>query len=530
MPAPVFAPAYRTLVVPGRLVSVATRGADGTSVDHTTLNARGGGAFLPFGERGAGNQVLVLTFTCNDDDGPLGADRRAASGALWAIGVRAAPPLGGAAAEPSGESSTRPSSLVATFVTEDARIPVRIASDSTQSLLATGALLLDLASVPAAKTFRIELQSSSGFDRPPRLLRIEPNVVPIRQGTTMSRERHPDAKGSPSEQVTLDARGLRFEAGDHPIVVEVAEGSSVTEWTRCDRLSDRDPGERVYELETSTGELTFGNGVNGALLPAGADVLVSYAVCDAEQGNVARNRVWHVAGFAGGFGVNPDPVAGGAAATSFDEQRRAARALSREDHPLVSASDIAAAAMALPLLEVARAWMPAPDERAPRTGTATLIAMRARPAGNEPDAVPETARWLEAIRRRLAPRMPLGVRLVVVAPRYVGFTIDATIESEQARAPESVRRAVNATLMQRLALVDAGAGVAPREPGVPLTRRDLTAWIRATDGVRRVVSLQLLDAAGATVEKIVVTASGLPRWSAARSTIVVNRPAAGSRP
>ena len=53
------------------------------------------------------------------------------------------------------------------------------------------------------------------------------------------------------------------------------------------------------------------------------------------------------------------------------------------------------------MLEVARVWVPKPDERAPRTAVVTLVAMRSRPKANEPENIPETRRWLEAIRRRL---------------------------------------------------------------------------------------------------------------------------------
>ena len=65
---------------------------------------------------------------------------------------------------------------------------------------------------------------------------------------------------------------------------------------------------------------------------------------DGEAGSVARNRKWNVGGFAGTFGVNPDPMTGGTAAFGFIEQRREARRRSREDHALESSSDIVWAA------------------------------------------------------------------------------------------------------------------------------------------------------------------------------------------
>ena len=193
----------------------------------------------------------------------------------------------------------------------------------------------------------------------------------------------------------------------------------------------------------------------------------------------------------------------------------------------MSSNDIVAAAKALPMLEVARAWVPVPDEKSPRMGVVTLIAMRSRPEGKEPEQPPETPLWLEGIRSQLAPRVPLGTRLVVKAPRYVEFTIHAVLESEPGRDVAGIKSDVENALQQRLRLVDSPAGVSTRQPGIPLTRRDVAAWLRMVDGVRRVVDLQLRGASRKNTDTIVVPRSGLPRWNSSQSTIEVNRPQTG---
>jgi hypothetical protein len=160
-------------------------------------------------------------------------------------------------------------------------------------------------------------------------------------------------------------------------------------------------------------------------------------------------------------------------------------------------------------------------------GVVTLVVMRSRPEDTEPAAAPETRRWLEEIRRRLLPRVPLGMRLEVVAPRYAEFTIRATLECAVGRDPNTVRADVEAALRRRLALVTMADGTAPRQPGVPVSRRDVTAWLRAVDGVRRVATLELVDANGETAAEIGPRADGLPRWNAVGSSIGVARPAPG---
>jgi hypothetical protein len=175
-------------------------------------------------------------------------------------------------------------------------------------------------------------------------------------------------------------------------------------------------------------------------------------------------------------------------------------------------------------MEVARAWVIWPDSRAPKTGTVTLVAMRSRIAGKEPEQSPETNQWLKAIRRRLAPRMPLGSRLIVRAPRYVEFSIRAVLEAQPGVNPTVIKDRAEKELRNKLALVGS-RGVKPRKPGIPLTRRDIDACLRATEGVKRVVKLHLRDADGTNADwAIAVGRSGLPRWDESRSTIDVQRP------
>ena len=521
--APTFRPEQRQLWTPGRVTRLESVGASGRRVDLTLLNDRGGAAFLPFGEQAGAQDVLALRFACRDDDGLFGRDRKSAAGAGWTLGVLAAASV----QDGEGDGSCH-SPLAATLVTEDQRVPLRIVSDTSRGMLVTGTLVLDLSPVAGSpREFEIELSAPHGLPRPPRVLRIEPNVIPIRQGRTISRELHVST-GQPDWSLELSVPGLRFEPGKEPVEVEVAEVTGLRKWSRVDRLTDSGPDDRVYELDAGAGRLTFGNRINGMVPSAVTQVLATYAVSDGEAGNLGRNRKWSVAGFGGTFGVNVDPITGGAAPPGWIDQRRAARARAREEHALVSADDIAGAAKALRTLEVNRAWVFTPPAATPRTGAVTLIVMRARPSTEEPERPPETRRWLEAVRRRLTSRMPLGTRLAVRAPRYAGFSIRATIEAQPGRNPLTIETEVRKALARRLALVDRPAGGPPREPGVPVTQRDVTSWIRRVDGVARVRSLELRRANGTLADAVAVGKDGLPRWSAATSTLTVVRPEPGA--
>jgi Baseplate J-like protein len=511
---PTFRPSHKLLFVPGRIERLETR-LPGGPTDHTAVNERGGTPFFPFGETASSRDVLAMTFRVRGDAGLFGPKRE--KGALWAIGVRAVKPLETSdVVQPAEQAHACRPPVTATLVADGERFPLTIVSDSTNGLLESGALLLDLDNVTSSpQELTIELRSPGGFARPPRLLRIEPNAVPVEQGRPVARELH-IASGQPDFSFNLDVPGLRFAPGEEPVKIEIDEPTSLNVWKRIDRLSDHGPDERVYELDARRGLVTFGNGINGYIPPSESQVLATYAVSDAEKGNVARNRQWRVTGFEGAYGVNFDPIAGGAAAAGWIDQRREARHRSEHEHALVSSDDIAAAAKELPLLEVARAWVLPPNGKVPRTGAVTLIAMRARPNGKEPAQIPETRRWLEAVRRQLAGRMPLGTRLVVAAPSYVDFFIRATVIADVGRDPSAIETAVTRELAKRLSLID-------RRAGVPLTYRDVAAWLRSVEGVKSIAKPLLIRAAdGKEQKQITVLRSGLPRLT--QSTITVRRP------
>ena len=515
---PIFTPVHKLLWIAGTINKLETRTKRGHKVDHTATNERGTTPFLPFAEKSGRRAVLAMEYVCRDKAGMFGSDRQNAKGAYWPIGVRVAPAKSTAIPSKDANESKR-SPLVARLVVDNERVDLKIVSDTTQGFRTTGVVLLDLDNVTKSHTnITIEFRSPGGFPRPPRVLRIEPNVIPIQQGRTISQELH-IANGSPDFNFALGIPGLKFASGEEPVTVEVQEPTGLKTWSRCNRLSEKGPDDRCYEIDLRTDQIAFGNSVNGRLPAPESQVLVTYKVSEGESGGVARNRSWIVTGFAGTFGVNPDPVTGGAAASDFKQQRREARARARSEHALVSSSDIQTAATSLWLLEVARAWVVEPDDREPRTGVVKLVVMLTRPDEKEPDEPPETPRWLAAIRRELVTRMPLGTRLVVSRPQYRDFTIQAVIEVYQGRNPETVKKAVADALKKRLAIV----GPRPRQPGVSVTKRDVVAWLRGVEGVQSVVELQLRDASGKATKEIKVLRGGLPRWKDHESKFEVKR-------
>lgn len=527
----VYRPASNVLWIPGTITRLRYMSAAGAARDLTSVNDRGGAVFLPLGDSAGPKDVLSMDFQTRSEDGIFPAPRSNAAGAYWTIGVRAATLSADAVPAGSAGALATPAAgpLEAYLIDGTTSHRVPIIADTSQGLLSTGVLLLDLSQVTGSpQQFTLELRAPRGLPRPPRLIRLEPNVLPITQKTQIVQEPH-EVSGQPGQSLSLNTPSLCFKSGEAPLAVDMSDGdgTNLVRWSRCENLADQGPTDLVYELDDQLGVVTFGNGVNGQIPVLGQMALMSYAVSNGVDGNVARNRKWTVEGIAGTFGVNVDPLAGGAAAASLIDLRRQARQKKNEDHALISAHDILAAALALPLIEVGRAWVPSFPTAAAQTGTVTLVALRARPGGVEPSSPPETPRWLDAIRSQLVASMPLGTRLRVTGPDYVDFTIKAQVQFERGRDPTKLLPAVREALRRRLTLVATLPSDIPRDLGAPLSVRDVTSWIRAVAGVTAVSQVTFVTSAG-SVTDITVSATGLPRADLQNSQFTTSAAGAGS--
>lgn len=520
---PAYRSVYRQLWLAAAIRAVRTIGADGKVRDHTATNERANVVFLPFGDSAGPNDVLYVDIACPAGGGLFPERRGDADGAYLIVGVRAD--------ATSGEDGAAAAAVPLEITLNDgsARHSLRLVDDTSAGFTSTGVLVLDVSGVagsPAA--FALEFHAPGGFPRPPRVSRIALNVMPVRQGSLIEQELH-IATGLPDQVLKLQQDGLEFAAGAEAVKVQIEQDGLLQTWSQRNRLDDAGPRDSVYVLDPLQATITFGNGINGSLPPPAAQILLSYAVCDGVEGNAMRNQRWKVKGFDGAYGLNPDPMLGGLNGFDRADQRREARRRVRDEHALVTASDLEAAALALPALEVARALVPAaPSAPQADRGIANLVAMRLRIGGVEPDETPETARWLRAVQRALAPSLPLGRRLQVQAPLYVAFHITLEVEALAGYREAVVESAIKSTLQDRLALTARQPGGMQRELGLGVTQRDLTAWIRKVDGVARILSLKLFDADNQAIATVAVPRLGLPKFVLKDSVVTVGRPAPGS--
>jgi hypothetical protein len=512
--APTFYPARPIELTTAELVSVTSRPADGSAPrDFTRANTQQGASFQPFGEQPAAADRLVLRFR-----GTLVAAGTAGAG-LLSIGVELAAEPG--APDPvAPRADPGPPRLRVAVEDSGGERPIEIVEDGTRGLLQSGALLLRIGpeARPYDPTFALTLRAANGaLLTAPRVRRIGVNVIPMLQAEGVVQEEL--VTGLPDQVLVLERPGLVFSAGAEPVRLEVA-GSDVFEpWQRTADLGAAGPNDPVYALDAIAGELRFGNGVNGRLPLAQATARLTYRVSAGSRGVLPDGLSWKVLGVSGVFGVNSEPTHGGADADTLDTLRVKARQEPRG--VLVTRSDLVAAALAFDDLRVERATELTPYPRGcSARGVRTLLVV-GRAGRSEPRD------GLDEIRARLAPRLPLGQRLVVIGPDYRSVRVRARLMAAPQLDPELVRRRAVDVLAARLAVV-APPGSSEWRLGQSLTSTAVKGWLRATEGVARVHELALLvDGVPVPDGVIELSPAGLPDLALEPGDVVVERFARG---
>lgn len=274
--------------------------------------------------------------------------------------------------------------------------------------------------------------------------------------------------------------GLKVALPGAPVVpnstrVWTISNGKPEEWSMRPDLDASGRTDAHFALAATSGEIIFGDGERGRVVPLDAAILASFDVISAANGNVPAKVSWHLTNadddfnrallgtdpktVADAFGAieNPVPATGGAdeealehaagraaevvwaherlldlcAASEsrrtldgLDRNRVLARAAPKRATTLIDYERLALDVPGAPVAR-ARAWAGLdpgfPCLKAP--GTVVVIVVPWLPA-KLPMA---SSALLEAVRRYLDRRRLVGTRLVVVGPRYVEVTVRATL-------------------------------------------------------------------------------------------------------
>jgi hypothetical protein len=517
--APAFRSTHPVLLTAARLVGLRTRFRDGTLSDWTRANRQQGDTtFMPFGDPPDAGDQLELQL-----EGPPVA-ARADPAVRLSIGIEVHNP--GVHDEPPGPAA-REVRLRVSFAQSGEERALELVEDTTDGLLHSGVLLLSLANVApsAGGASTLVIRSANGpLLRSPRVRRVALNVVPVVQEEPVTDEEAQFGTGMPDQQHRLRRDGLVLHGGSSPAVWSI-ESDGRHRWQPVEDLADCGPDEPAYSRDPAAGILVFGNGVNGRAFPAGSPLQVDYIVSAGAAGNLPADASWTIAGVAGVFGTNTEPIAGGRDRESLGELRQIARQRLRTARPLVTAADLQRAALAMTDLGVTRAIeLPAGALRGrhPR-GMRVLVAAGTHGADG---ASAESPRWLTAIAARLAPRLPLGDRLHVIGPRYVTVGVTAQLVAAPRADPHAVERAAIKALRARLSPADGEDGEKAWPFGSDIGVLTVKSWLRRVPSVVKVAHVQL-TADGQAVPVAALGVNGLPRLSVNAGDVVASRATGG---
>jgi hypothetical protein len=511
------------------LTQAATRFANGATRDWTRANSQRGATFLPFGENPAAGDRLELTITGVLIEKP---DTRAPI----AIGFELVSP---SPSLPNGDDDAihrcPPVRLSVSLTEGHASWDVSVRQDTTHGLAHSGVLLLDIDRQLAGQpgTFTLSIESASGsFVLPPRVQRIGLNVLRVIQREAVNEEARKFGTNMPNQAYTLARSGLVYPLDDENFRVFLPIKSDVLEeWTHIEDLTTAGPDEAVYAVDVANGRVTFGNGLNGRMPRADADMRVEYVVTAGAQGNLPPGVKWTVTGVPSPFGVNSEAMSDATNPRDLAQLRGEARRRVRLSRPIVTSADLQNAALSLTDLSVRRAQELSATVGVRRLGGArVLVAVGPHSAEADTDTFEESAVWLGEIRRRLAPRLPLGQSLDVIGPRLVTVRVVTHLVALPRRDPNEVRAAVERMLREKFAITPTDPAVRAWPFGRDATALLVKGWLRKVDGVGLVIDLVLKTDTAADGSAVVeLGPMSLPRLRIEPGDIDIARPPIGGR-
>lgn len=245
----------------------------------------------------------------------------------------------------------------------------------------------------------------------------------------------------------IEPQGL--EPKDAPLTVTPpdddpqASGTTARVWTQVDTFAFSGPAARVYTLDSANGLITFGDGRNGMIPPAGQDNIVArhYDYTQGMDGNVAADALSVLRpGIPNIVGVrNPKPALGGVNGDTRDTVDQTGPSRVAANRQAVDLSDYGTiAAASTPQVARARALV----EPGPRIRVAILPCSRDLRPYAEPSLIDTVTAAVRA--RCLAPMAP---RVSVTEADYLPIAIGAQITST---VPSDQRLALAQTVSQRL--------------------------------------------------------------------------------
>jgi predicted phage baseplate assembly protein len=347
---------------------------------------------------------------------------------------------------------------------------------------------------------------SPGYEIPPRISAIHLNAVMAEEAGSVAAQPVCAGTGLPLQRVRLGAAPIVPDS----LVLEIQEASSgpFVPWQRVHDFDASGPSDRHFVLDANVGEILFGNGARGRLVPkllqisgtALKNIRASYRVGGGVRGNLEAgeiNRIKEEADFEDIFVTNPQPAAGGTEAESIPEALRRIRDDLTTPYRAATSREIEALAKATPGLRVARAKaIPGFDAAEPASLHHCVVTVVVVPYSFIECPVPSKG-FLKTVCRHLDRHRLITTDLRIIAPQYVAIFIDADVTVKAKSAPADVRQRVEDALAAYFHPLHGGAQGTGWPFGRSIFRSETANLIERVEGVECLTRLQIRGGTGA---------------------------------
>jgi len=316
----------------------------------------------------------------------------------------------------------------------------------------------------------------AGYEIPPRIDRILPNVVSAVEGETTVQKW--ESSGLPLQV---------FKAKKYPVV----PGSQTVKvqgetWDTVDDFDASGPGDRHYLIKPREGEIYLGNGINGAVPSVGQPITMHYRCGGGIKGNIGAETIKET-GVSGVTVTNPFPAHSGQEAESIKDTFTRLKKNLQVPYTAVTAEDYQYIARAVPGLRVARARAVILDVNQ------VIIVVMPYSLVEKPLSGKQ---FKQTVCQYLEQHRLITTAVKVSDPDYVKVSVTAEIKIKQGYHPEQMKERVNEALNRFLSPLKRDSSDNEWPFGRPVYCSEINEVLEGVEGVDCVTSLYLSAAQG----------------------------------
>ena len=288
------------------------------------------------------------------------------------------------------------------------------------------------------------------YERPPRLLAIRTNTVPVLQAETAQGEVLGGSNGR---------RDQVFRLANVPILkgslqLEIDQGTGPELWREVTDFFGSSASDLHYVLDRTSGEIRFGDGLNGAIPvanaanPEGNIVARQYRFGGGKKGNVPAKAIKTLTNSIDGVDDNRVgnllPANSGRDEETLDEARKRAPRTIKSRCRAVSVEDFEYLAMQASTIKRAKA-LPLFHPDFPGVKVPGVVTVIVVPDSDEPAPTPSEG-TLRTVCAYLDQRRLLTTELYVIKPSYQRVEIEAEVVADDNADLASVKKGVEQTI------------------------------------------------------------------------------------